>query len=129
MSDYTKVNLRDVKDMAAEWGIDGLEARFARRNLELEKFGVGYEKLSPNFRIPFGHTHAEQEEVYVVLSGSGRIKIGDEVIEVGQWDMVRVPPGTIRNPEAGPDGMEVLAIGAPIPAEQDAELLQGWWND
>lgn len=127
MSDYTKVNLRDVKDMAAEWGIEGLEARFARTNLELEKFGVGYEKLSPNFRVPFGHTHAEQEEVYVILSGSGRIKVGDEVIDVGQWDMVRVPAGTIRNPEAGPDGMEVLAIGAPH--LDDAELLQGWWSD
>ena len=127
MSDYTKVNLRDVKDMAAEWGIEGLEARFARTNLELEKFGVGYEKLSPNFRVPFGHTHAEQEEVYVILSGSGRIKVGDEVIDVGQWDMIRVPAGTIRNPEAGPDGMEVLAIGAPH--LDDAELLQGWWSD
>lgn len=127
MSDYTKVNLHDVKDMAAEWGIDGLEARFARTNLELEKFGVGYEKLSPNVRVPFGHTHAEQEEVYVILSGSGRIKVGDEVLEVRQWDMVRVPAGTIRNPEAGPDGMEVLAIGAPH--LDDAELHQGWWND
>jgi mannose-6-phosphate isomerase-like protein (cupin superfamily) len=113
--------------MAAEWGIEGLEARFARTNLELEKFGLGYEKLSPNFRVPFGHTHAEQEEVYVILSGSGRIKIGDEVIDVGQWDMVRVPAGVIRNPEAGPDGMEVLAIGAPH--LDDAELLQGWWSD
>jgi mannose-6-phosphate isomerase-like protein (cupin superfamily) len=127
MSDYTKVNVRDVKDMAAEWGIEGLEARFARTSLELERLGVGYEKLSPNFRVPFGHTHAEQEEVYVILSGSGRIKIGDEVIDVGQWDMVRVPAGVIRNPEAGPDGMEVLAIGAPH--LDDAELLQGWWSD
>ena len=129
MSDYTKVNLHEVKDMAAEWGIDGLEARFARTNLELSNFGVGYEKLAPNFRVPFGHTHAEQEEVYVILSGSGRIKVEDEVIELRQWDMVRVPPGTIRNPEAGPEGMEVLAIGAPIPAEQDAEMHHGWWSD
>jgi mannose-6-phosphate isomerase-like protein (cupin superfamily) len=127
MSDYTKVNLHDVKDVAAEWGINGLEARFARTNLELSNFGVGYEKLAPNFRVPFGHEHAEQEEVYVILSGSGRMKIGEEIVDLRPWDMVRVPPGTIRNPEAGPDGMEVLAIGAPH--LDDAELHQGWWGD
>jgi mannose-6-phosphate isomerase-like protein (cupin superfamily) len=127
MSDYTKVNLHDVKDMAAEWGLEGMEARFARTNLELENFGVGYEKLAPNFRIPFGHEHAEQEEVYVILSGSGRIKIDDEIVDLAQWDMIRVPKGVIRNSEAGPDGMEVLAIGAPH--LDDTEMHQGWWND
>jgi len=127
MSEYTKINLHDVKDMAAEWGIDGLEARFPRTNLELEKFGVGYEKLAPNFRVPFGHEHAEQEEAYVILSGGGRMKIGEEIVELRPWDIVRVPAGTIRNPEAGPDGMEMLAIGAP--QLDDAELHQGWWND
>jgi mannose-6-phosphate isomerase-like protein (cupin superfamily) len=127
MSEYTKINLHDVKDMAAEWGIEGLEARFPRTSLELEKFGVGYEKLAPNFRVPFGHEHAEQEEAYVILAGSGRMKIGDEIVELRPWDIVRVPAGTIRNPEAGPDGMEMLAIGAP--QLDDAELHQGWWSD
>jgi len=127
MSDYTKVNLHDVKDMAAEWGLEGMEARFPRTNLELEKFGVGYERLAPNFRVPFGHEHSEQEEVYVILSGGGRMNIGVEVVELRPWDMVRVPPGTIRNPEAGPEGMEVLAIGAP--RVDDTEMHQGGWDD
>ena len=129
MSDYTKVNVRDVKDMAAEWGIEGLEARFARTSLELEKLGVGYEKLSPNFRVPFGHTHAEQEEVYVVVSGNARMKIGDEVVDLRAWDAVRVAPGTWRGMEGGPDGCEILAFGAPNTDNKDAEMAPGWWQD
>ena len=127
MPDYTVKNLKDVDDAAASFGLDdGLEARFAKKALGLSKFGVSYQKLAPGFRIPFGHTHGEQEEVYLVLRGSGRIKLDDEIVELGAWDAVRVPGDVVRALEAGTDGMELLAIGAPL--ANDTEMLQGWWS-
>jgi len=128
MPDYTVKNLKELDDMAEQFGLgDGLEARFARDQLELRNFGLSYQKLAPGFRIPFGHHHAEQEEVYVVLSGSVRAKLEDEIVELRQWDAIRVPADVTRNLEAGPDGAEVLAIGAP--QAKDTEMLQGWWSD
>jgi uncharacterized cupin superfamily protein len=129
MADYTVKNLKDdVANMAEQFGLaPNLEARFARRDLGLQNFGVSYERLAPDFRVPFGHVHAEQEEVYVVLAGSGRIKIEDEVVPLKQWDAVRLAPGTTRGLEAGPDGLEILAIGAP--QADDTEMHQGWWSD
>jgi mannose-6-phosphate isomerase-like protein (cupin superfamily) len=128
MTDYTVKNLKQVDDMAEQFGLaPDLEARFARKPLELENFGVSYEKLAPNFRIPFGHKHGEQEEVYVLVSGSGRMKLDDEIVELSQWDAIRVPGKVARNFEAGPDGAELIAIGAP--PGQDTEMLQGWWTD
>ena len=87
MAAYTRVNLKsDVKDMAPEFGMEGIESRFARTNLELENSGLSYFRLDPGYRAPFGHTHSEQEEVYVILSGSARVAVGDEVVELGEWD-------------------------------------------
>jgi uncharacterized cupin superfamily protein len=128
MPNYTVKNLKQVENMAEKFGMsDGLEARFARGALELENFGLSYQRLEPNFRIPFGHKHGEQEEVYVVLSGSARLKLDDEIVELEQWDAIRLPGDVTRNFEGGPDGAEVLAIGAPI--AKDTEMLQGWWSD
>jgi mannose-6-phosphate isomerase-like protein (cupin superfamily) len=128
MSNYTVKNLKQVENMAEQFGMsDGLEARFARGPLELENFGLSYQRLEPNFRIPFGHKHGEQEEVYVVLSGSARLKLDDEIVELKQWDAIRVPAEVTRNFEGGPEGAEVLAIGAP--QAKDTEMLQDWWTD
>jgi uncharacterized cupin superfamily protein len=128
MSNYTVKNLKQVENMAEQFGMsDGLEARFARGPLELENFGISYQRLEPNFRIPFGHKHGEQEEAYVILSGSARLKLDDEIVELEQWDAIRVPGEVTRNFEGGPHGAEVLAIGAP--AAKDTEMLQGWWSD
>jgi mannose-6-phosphate isomerase-like protein (cupin superfamily) len=127
---YTIKNLKDVEDAAPRFGMaPGMEARFARRALETERLGVSYERYAPSFRGPFGHRHSEQEEVYVVLSGSGRVKLDDEIVDLKQWDAVRVPPETMRNFEGGPDGLELLAIGAPTTPEPDVEMVQGWWTE
>jgi len=130
LADYTLVNFkRDVEDMAPKFGYSpGLESRFARKSLELEKSGVSYFKLAPDFNTPFGHTHGEQEEVYVVVSGSARVKLGDEVIELAQWDAIRVPPGVWRSLGGGPEGAEVLAFGAPNNENSDTEMQQGFWE-
>src|SRR5215210_8662795 len=107
MAGYTRVNLKsDVKDMAPEFGMEGMESRFARTNLELENSGLSYLRLDGGFRAPFGHTHSEQEEVYVVLSGSARVAIDEEVVELAQWDAVRIPNGSMRGMEAGEGGTE-----------------------
>ena len=131
MADYTKLNLkRDVEDMAVKFDLSpGLESRFARRPLGLERSGFSYFRIAPGFRIPFGHRHTEQEELYVIASGSARVKLDDEILELVQWDAVRIPPGVTRAIEGGPDGAELLAYGAPNTENKDIEMLPGWWTD
>jgi mannose-6-phosphate isomerase-like protein (cupin superfamily) len=129
MSDYTHLNLKDVEDQAPKFGLSpDMEFRMARVPLEMENAGVSYLRVGPNFRIPFGHTHKNQEEVYLVVSGGGRIKLGDDVRDLKQWDAVRVHKDTMRGFEAGPDGVEMIAIGAPNTGPGDAEMEQGWWS-
>ena len=130
MADYTKLNIEEVEDSALEFGLSpGLEARFGKRPLGSEIVGVSRETLAPNFRVPFGHMHRDQEEVYFVVRGSGRIKIEDEILDLREGDLVRLGRGTWRCTEAGPDGMEYLAVGAPVSDEDDSEIAQGWWAD
>jgi mannose-6-phosphate isomerase-like protein (cupin superfamily) len=128
MARYTIVNLRQIDDMAKPYGMPpGIEARFARKPLELEQSGMSLFRLGPDFRLPFGHHHREQEEVYLVVSGSARMKIGDEVVELRAWDAVRVPADVKRGMEGGPDGAEILAFGAPSNDNRDAEMDPGFW--
>jgi quercetin dioxygenase-like cupin family protein len=130
MATYTRVNLKsDVQDMAPQFGMEGIESRFARTNLELENSGLSYFRLDPGYRAPFGHTHSEQEEVYVILSGSARVAVGDEVVELGELDAIRIAPETMHGMEAGPDGAEVLAFGAPNTDNKDADMQPGWWPE
>jgi mannose-6-phosphate isomerase-like protein (cupin superfamily) len=131
MAGYTKLNLKDdVEDQGANFGYEGkLEARMARVPLELEHSGVSYLRLAPNFRIPWGHTHKTQEEIYVVVGGGVRAKVEDEIVELRPFDALRVHKDTTRGFEAGPDGAELIAIGAPHTGPGDAELVDGWWGD
>jgi mannose-6-phosphate isomerase-like protein (cupin superfamily) len=127
---YRKANLKnDVENSAPKFDMPTeMEARFARRALGGETLGLSHMKLAPNFRIPFGHKHSGQEEVYVVVAGSGRVKVGDEVVELDQWDAIRFDTGTMRQMEAGPDGIEYIAFGAGTDP-RDAEMSPGWWSD
>ncbi len=127
---YTKTNLKaDVENQAPKFGMPAeLQARFARRDLGGETLGLSHMKLDPNFRIPFGHKHVSQEEVYVVVNGSARIKVEDEIVELAEWDAIRFEQDTMRAVEAGPEGVEYLAFGAGTDA-RDAEMVQGWWSD
>jgi mannose-6-phosphate isomerase-like protein (cupin superfamily) len=127
---YTLVNLKQVEDMAPKFGLSpGLESRFARTPLELEKSGISYFRVAPGFRAPFGHTHSEQEEIYLVVSGSASVKLDDDVVELSEWDAVRIPPGTMRGFEGGPEGAELIAFGAPSNENRDLEMVQDWWTD
>jgi mannose-6-phosphate isomerase-like protein (cupin superfamily) len=130
MGGYTKKNLKDVEDSAPKFDMSPpLEARFAREELGLEKSGISYQRLDPDSRVPFGHRHSEQEELYVVVAGSGRMKVDDKILELEQWDVVRVAPDTMRNLASGPDGIEVVVFGAPNTGGGDVEMEPGWWAD
>jgi mannose-6-phosphate isomerase-like protein (cupin superfamily) len=130
MSEYTKTNLKaDVEDQAPKFGMPPeMQARFARTAIGGETLGLSHMKLEPGFRIPFGHKHVGQEEVYVVVRGSARIKVEDEIVELAEWDAIRFPKDTMRAVEAGPEGVEYLAFGSGTDP-QEVEMAQGWWND
>jgi mannose-6-phosphate isomerase-like protein (cupin superfamily) len=128
MSAYTIVNLEEIENSAGE-NAPGMEARFGRKHLDSEHLGVSYFRYGPNVRSPMGHSHREQEEAYVVVNGSGRIKLGDEIVELRRWDVVRVAPDTVRALEGGPDGLEVIAVGADRPEGGDGVRHDGWWTD
>ena len=128
MSDYTIINLKEIDNSAGEHTPD-LEAYLGRKHLDSEHLGVSYFRYGPGFRSSMGHSHREQEEVYVVVNGSGRIKLNDEIVELRQWDVVRVAPATVRALEGGPDGLEFIAIGADRPEGGDGVRAQDWWVD
>lgn len=128
MSDYTKVNLRQVEDAAPRFGMPPeMHARFARTALGAGSFGVSLLSLDAGFRQPFGHAHAEQEEVYVIVRGSARINVAGEIVEAAEWDAVRIGKDTMRAVEAGPEGVDYIAFGAGETSD-DAEMRQGWWG-
>lgn len=125
---YTRKQLTDVKDSAPDFGFGEIqEARFANDDLETENTGFSHHRVKPGKRQSFGHKHDKAEEVYVVIGGSGRMKLDDEIIEVTELDAIRVTPGVIRAFEGGDDGLEVLAFG---PRHKgDGDLVQEWWTD
>jgi quinol monooxygenase YgiN len=121
-------NLDDFKDSAARFGFGEIgEARFAGGEMNLSQAAFSFHRINPGKRQAFGHRHGAAEEVYLVLSGSGRIKLDDEIREIGRLDAIRVSPPIARAFEAGPDGIELLAFSQSF--KGDAELLQGWWSD
>jgi mannose-6-phosphate isomerase-like protein (cupin superfamily) len=125
---YTLKRLTEVKDAAPSFGYDELqEARFATKDLDAEKTGVSHHRVKPGKRQGFAHKHDEAEEVYVVIAGSGRMKLDAEIIEVGRLDAIRVAPDVTRTFEAGPEGLELLAVGARH--DGDGEIIPGWWTD
>jgi quercetin dioxygenase-like cupin family protein len=126
MSSYAKVNLLELEDSIGDRAPE-VEGRFARTPLESRDIGVSHFRYAPGFRSPVGHRHREQEEVYVVVSGSGRVLLDGEVVELQQWDTVRVAPEVVRAFEAGPDGLEVIAVGGPKPEGGDGEVSSAEW--
>jgi quercetin dioxygenase-like cupin family protein len=128
MSDFAVKNLREIEDAAADRGRD-IQARFARKHLDSEHLGVSLFTYGPNYRSPIGHRHREQEEAYVVVSGSGRARLDDQIIELSQWDVLRVAPRVVRSFEGGPEGMEVIAIGTDRPEGGDGEMVPDHWTD
>jgi mannose-6-phosphate isomerase-like protein (cupin superfamily) len=128
MADYTHANLAELEDMAVEGGFSEFqEARFANRDLELESLGVSYQIMKPDKHHAFGHRHQKAEEVYVVLSGSGKIHLDDEEIAVERLDAIRVGPKVTRGFEAGSDGLELIAFSPKAPG--DAEIVPDFFEE
>jgi quercetin dioxygenase-like cupin family protein len=126
--DYTIKNLRDVEDMAASQGFGEVqEARFAHGDLDSEQSGISLQKVKPGKRHAFAHRHKDAEEIYVVIAGSGRVKLDDEVKEVKELDAIRIAPSVTRAFEADDDGLEILAFSPR--AQGDAEIVQDFsWD-
>jgi len=131
---FTLTNIRaDLEDLGSRFdGSPDLEFRAATKALELEQSGLTYQRIPPGYRFPYGHTHKQQEEVYVVVRGSGRMKVDEDIVDLKEWDAVRVPPGAWRGYEAGAEGLEILVIGAPNLGENPRDDVEGrrdWWAD
>jgi mannose-6-phosphate isomerase-like protein (cupin superfamily) len=130
MSKHTITNLRELEDVAPKFGLEQIhEARFATKELGSEQSGLAYYRIKPGRRQPFGHRHRDEEEVYVVVAGSGRVKLDDEIVSLVQWDAVRVGPETMRSFEAGSDGIEIIAFGARGLGVEDVETAPNWWSE
>jgi mannose-6-phosphate isomerase-like protein (cupin superfamily) len=130
MNDYTHKNLVEVNDLAPQLGVSATqEVRFAREELDAEFVGFAHHRVAAGERQAIGHRHDDPgaEEVYVVLSGSGRMKLDDAILELAPRDAVRVAPQVIRSFEAGPGGLEFLAFGPRH--DGDGEAFFGWWSD
>jgi quinol monooxygenase YgiN/mannose-6-phosphate isomerase-like protein (cupin superfamily) len=126
LTGFTIVNLDSVEDMAAKHGLSDMgESRFARGDLGALDTGVSHQRLRPSRRGAFGHRHHRAEEVYVVLEGSGRVRIDDDIHEIGKLDAIRIAPGSVRAFEAGPDGLEFLVFGPHFTG--DGEILREFW--
>jgi mannose-6-phosphate isomerase-like protein (cupin superfamily) len=126
MPSFTVVNLMDLPDNVGARA-PGIEGRFGRSALESRDLGISHWRYAPDYRSDTGHSHGQQEEAYVVLAGSGRILLDGEVLELGQWDVVRVAPEVVRAFAAGPDGLEFLAVGGPRPEEGDGQRQTIEW--
>jgi mannose-6-phosphate isomerase-like protein (cupin superfamily) len=126
MADFTKINLKEIDDTTSS---DQVEGRFARKHLGSQHLGVSYFRYAPDYRSGTGHSHREQEEAYIVVAGSGRMKLDDEIVELRPWDVVRVAPQTMRAFEAGPDGIELVAVGSDRPEGGDGTPVADWWTD
>jgi mannose-6-phosphate isomerase-like protein (cupin superfamily) len=131
MSGYTVQNLKEVENQGVHFGLDpnDMELRMAKDPLECANAGISYLKLGPGYRAPFGHTHKTQEEIYILISGSARVKLNDDVIDMKPFTAVRIAQDTMRSYEGGPDGAEIIAIGAPKTGPGDGDTVPGWWSD
>lgn len=124
MSDYAIKNLMDAENV-----IEGgeRELRMTRKFLDSKELGVSYFRYPPNHHATDGHRHEAQEEAYVVVGGSGRVKLDEDSQELRKWDVVRVAPQVVRGFDAGPEGLELIAIGGSKPEGGDGVPVKGAW--
>ena len=125
---YLLLNIDEVTDMAPKFDLDEFhEARFATKPLGLTQTGFSHFRVKPGKRQPFGHHHKQGEEVHLVLSGSGKAKLDDEIVDLEKGDVLKVAPEVIRAFEAGSDGLEFIVFSQHF--EDDMEMDRDWWTD
>jgi mannose-6-phosphate isomerase-like protein (cupin superfamily) len=128
MPGFATINLLEIEDSVGDRA-PGIEGRFGRKHLDSRDLGISHFRYDANLRSPMAHSHREQEEAYVVVAGSGRVLLDDECVDLRQWDVVRVAPEVVRAFEAGPDGLEVIAVGGPKPVDGDGVRATANWPD
>jgi mannose-6-phosphate isomerase-like protein (cupin superfamily) len=128
MPGFATINLLEIEDSVGDRA-PGIEGRFGRKHLDSRDLGISHFRYDANLRSPMAHSHREQEEAYVVVAGSGRVLLDDECVDLRQWDVVRVAPEVVRAFEAGPDGLEVIAVGGPKPEDGDGVRATANWPD
>lgn len=128
MSRFATVNLLEVEDSVGDRA-PGIEGRFARKHLDSRDLGVSLFRYAPNLRSPMAHSHREQEEAYVVVGGSGQVLLDEETRELRQWDVLRVAPEVVRAFQAGPEGLDIVAVGGPKPEDGDGVMGVAAWPD
>ena len=133
MGSFTHTNFSEVEDSAAKFGMGGFqEAHFATKPLDCAQTGIALHRVKPGKQSPTAHRHREQEELYVVLSGSGRAKLDETYVELAPLDVLRVDADVVRGFEGGPQGLEYLAFGAPIvdgDHRDQGEIIEDHWQD
>ncbi len=106
---YSLVNVNDIEGAGP-----GGAVRFVRRELGVEAFGINWFEIPPNME---GREHDEagsgQEEVNVIVRGSGVYRIDGEEVPFVEGSIFRFDPETTRQPVAGADGVTMIAVGAP----------------
>lgn len=127
MSDYSKVNI--LEDVENSSQTDGLQALFTRKHLDSRDLGISMFRYEPNFQAKMAHSHKVQEEAYVVIKGSGSILLDEKVIDLKLWDVIRVAPQVVRAFAAGPEGLDIIAVGGPKPEGGDGEVGTPAWPD
>jgi mannose-6-phosphate isomerase-like protein (cupin superfamily) len=125
MPDWAKTNFGRLRDMSPRGA--PMQWKLARNAMRSRELGVSRFTYEPGVRMPFGHSHREQEEAYVVVAGSGRAKLDDEVVELTAWDVLRVAPAVVRSFEAGPEGLDLICIGGRRPKGGDTERFPDFW--
>jgi uncharacterized cupin superfamily protein len=129
MTTFSQLNLEAAEDVAPQYGMDAMgEARFVRSALGAERIGLSHYRMKPGTRPGFGHRHGSMEEMYVVLAGTGRFKVDDEIVEVGPKDVLYCPPEAMREWEAGPDGLELLAFGSHAEGDGESAMDEEFWS-
>jgi len=128
MSRFATVNLFEVEDSVGQRA-PGIEGRFGRKHLDSRDLGISHFRYAANVRSPMAHSHREQEEAYVVVAGSGRVLLDEEIHDLQQWDVVRVAPEVVRAFEAGPDGLDIIAVGGHRPDDGDGVMATAVWPD
>ena len=128
MSRFSTVNLLDLENVVGERA-PGIDGRFARSKIDSRDLGVSLFRYAANLRSAMAHSHREQEEAYVVVAGSGRVLLDGETTDLRQWDVLRVAPEVVRAFEAGPDGLDIIAVGGPRPEDGDGVPGEATWPD
>jgi uncharacterized cupin superfamily protein len=125
MTKYAIKNLMEIDDLAAD--NPDREIRFSRKYLDSDELGITYQRIGPNHVATDGHSHEVQEEAYLVIEGSGAVKLDDERIELKKWDVVRVAPEVVRGFDAGPDGIVLICVGGKKPEGGDGAMAKDRW--